>query len=187
MKKKIPLLGMYLLTFLIVCVVTFLTCACNGRAQWAKPESTVTQSDSMLVAQYVDRIVNPEFLTVKEVFEFRSKTVENAQVDSLILALPENILMNVATVVINKFGTATKRQIYDEYRANISVYENLPNNTSDTSNNAKNTASTDVEDPPTGVDKAVIEQVPSTTAYNFRDTVINGKKTRIETKTITYE
>lgn len=190
MKKKIPLLGMYLLTFLIVCVVTFLTCACSGRAPWAKPESTVTQSDSMLVAQYVDRIVNPEFLTVKEVFEFRSKTVENAQVDSLILALPENILMNVATVVINKFGTATKRQIYDEYRANMEVYTNLPQ--SSTENKPDTAPKPEANKTPTQMEDAqtrVVTEGPtgSVVSYNFKDSVINGKKAKVETKITTYE
>lgn len=181
-KTKIPLLGMYIITFLIACVITFLVSACNGRTPWSKPEPIEAQSDSILVAQYIDRVINPEFLTVKEIFEYRDKVLENAQVDSIILSLPENILTNVATVVLNKFGTATKRQIYDEYRANNDVYKNLPNSTASKSDNTA--TNTQVEDAQTGAEGSPKE---STVSYNFRDSVIDGKKARVETKVITYD
>ena len=98
--------------------------------------------------------------------------------------------MNVATVVINKFGTATKRQIYDEYRANMEVYTNLPQ--SSTENKPDTAPKPEANKTPTQMEDAqtrVVTEGPtgSVVSYNFKDSVINGKKAKVETKITTYE
>jgi hypothetical protein len=191
MKKKFPLIGVYLGMLLLLCIGLSVTCtSCKEKPSFFSNDDIESSNDSILVAQYIDRVANPEFLTVKEIFDFRGKMVENAQIDSLIISLPENVLMNVSTVVLNKFGTATKKELYDEYRANIEVYTNLPQSSSE--NKPDTAPKSEANKTPTQMEDAttrVVTEGPkeSVISYNFKDSVINGKKAKVETKIITYE
>lgn len=184
MKKKIPVIGAYLLGLLMVFVGITLTCSsCKEKPAFFGGDDSECESDSILVAQYIDRVSNPTFINIHEVLSFRDKLIENAAIDSLITALPEKTLTDVAGVVINKNGVATKKQIAEEYRANQQVYNNLPDKTTDI-NEPTAEKPTQTEAVQTRVVDAPVENAVK---YNYRDTVINGKKIRIETKTIEYE
>ena len=179
MKKKFPLIGAFLMSLLLVCVMLE---SCKNGPAWVDPAEPESASDSVLVAQYIDRVSNPTFINTNEVITFRNRLIENVSVDSLITALPEKTLVNVAGVVINKFGTATKLQIADEYRANRSVYENLPKIDTSPQQSITSKENTQMEDATTRVGTS-----PKVTSVTFRDTVINGKKYKVETKIAEYE
>lgn len=173
MKTKLSFLGTYILGVLaLVLVMSTILCSCDRVRTTVSDES---ESD-VLNKEYIEHITNPNFLTVNEVIEFTNRNRENAQIDSLLLSLPEPTLVNVASVVIKQCGVASKKQIYDEYNKNRSVYKNLPNQ--DTQQYAATNKETEV--PATRVEEDV------STVYNTRDTVINGRKCTIQTK-ITYE
>lgn len=184
MKTKLSFLGKYLLGVMaVVLIFTVTLCSCNKLSHRFNSDYGET-NDSVLVAQYINEITNPQFINPTEVMKYRCLQLENKEIDSLITSLPENILMNVATVLINKRGVATKSQIVDEYRANKSIYENLP----DAKNPDKSTPVTPTaqkEDVPvTTVDDTREEK---STTYNSRDTIIDGKRCTIQTKIIEYE
>lgn len=182
MKTKLSFLGKYLLGLCVVGImlisgITF--CSCDKFAKHDK--EILATNDSVLISQYINEISNPSFLTVSEVLSFKQNQLKNKEVDSLILSMPEDILTNVVSVVIKRCGVATKTQIADEYRANRSVYENLPKAA------PKTDQMSDAEE------TARVEDVPNTTVgtrqvnYNTKDTVIDGKRVTIETKTTQYE
>lgn len=141
----------------------------------------------MGVEQYVDSIMNPEFSELSEVLSEQNIMVGEAYTDSVFIHIPPEILRNVATVVLKR-GSATKNQIVMEYLANKDIYESLPppeekstSNDTPKNDNATKNNTTVTEAPQSGVESV------SETSFNYRDTVINGKKHRIETKTITYD
>lgn len=176
MKTKLSFLGKYLLGLVaFVMVFTVALCSCNKLSHRFNSDYGET-SDSVLISQYINEITNPQFINPIEVMKYRCRQLENKEIDSLITSLPENVLINVATVLINKNGITTKSQIIDEYRANRSIYENLP----DTKPSDKTTTVTNaqVEDVP--VTKVDTREETATT-YNSRDTIIDGKKCTIRT------
>lgn len=180
MKRKFPLIGVYIITFLIAMCTAVIMCACSTGNPW-KTDSSKTGADSALVAEYIDHVTNPEFVNVREVLDFRLRTIENYQVDSLIMAIPEDVLINVASVVLKKYGKVTKPDIAEEFRANQTVYNNLPSPQNSPIINNPTEQKTQLEAVPTRVEE------PSSSVTISKDTVINGKKYKIETKTIQYD
>lgn len=176
MKKKFPVMG-FLIGVLLALVATLSSCEqCSTLTMPATTSNEV--SDSVLVAQYIDRVVNPKFISVSEVVNFREKALISAETDSVFLGIPKETLVNVSSVVIKQFGTASKQQIVNEFQRNRAVYENLPNEAETTPSNIQPTE--DV--PATTVDKQ-----ESSVFFNIRDTVINGKKGKVEQKVTLYD
>lgn len=183
MKTKLSFLGKYILGLVaFVMVFTVALCSCNKLSHRFNDDYGES-SDSVLVTQYINEITNPQFINPTEVMKYRCKQLENKEIDSLITSLPAAVLINVATVLINKNGITTKSQIIDEYRANKSIYENLPDTKSVKPTIVTTNAQTE-DVPVTTVDDTREEK---STAYNSRDTTINGKRYTIQTKIIEYE
>lgn len=181
MKKKFPVMG-FLIGVLLALVATLSSCEqCSTLTMPATTSDEV--SDSVLVAQYIDRVVNPKFISVSEVVNFREKALISAETDSVFLGIPKETLVNVSSVVIKQFGTASKQQIVNEFQRNRAVYENLPNKAETTPSNIQPKETAQVEDvPATTVDKQ-----ESSVFFNIRDTVINGKKGKVEQKVTLYD
>lgn len=139
------------------------------------------ESIDSIVHTSLQQSVNPVFTDVDAVLVYRELEISGNQIDSLFLSLPTNILKNVATVVINKDGRATKLNIVHEYLANQQVYDNLasdnvlPLKKLESLSTMEESRATKVDSASTPVDEIT---------YRQHDTTLNGKpyKVTIEQK-----
>ena len=177
-KEKLRNLGRFLggyFVFLLLLIVTFMV-GCKN-APWSHPDNYDTANDSVLVAQQVEAIVNPQFTTVQEIVNFRQQTNEGFTVDSIFRAMPEQVLHNVAAVLIKKNGTVDKKSVVEEYRANSTVYDNLPATSLQSTN-----AATEVDLSATDLGSRRNESDVISTSYNYRTDTVNGKPVKIQIK-----
>lgn len=135
----------------------------------------------------VDETPQPTgFENLKAVIDYQQWLVESYTIDSVFRAMPVQVLTNVTQVLLNRQGPGFDiDEIVDEYRSHIDIYNNLESPVAlESSNNTNN-------------ENAVMEGQRATESdtndtikvgrvyYNFKDTVVNGKKARIITKTET--
>ena len=136
-------------------------------------------NDSVRIAELFENLSTPQFATVNEAVEYRNNVVLQDSIDAIFMALPEDVLINVASVLMKKnFATITKKDIVDEYARCRNVYDNLPTKAESKSTaNAQSVdlAATDLGDKPKD---SVIS-----TSYSFRTDTINGKPVRVKIKT----
>lgn len=177
MKKKIvTFLGGYILVLLLVAIGTIACCSLTGCDYFDRNNKTTV--DSIQVENYVDAIMNPTFVTVDEVLDFQEQLICNYQCDSVLKTISSKKLTDIATVAIKKHGVITKKDLVREYLNDQTVYDNLPNNV------VLQTTEQQTEQKEENVKQegAIYE-----TRYNYKDSVIDGKKVKIETKTVVYE
>lgn len=182
------------LTSLIAILMLSLTTtfsSCNGKTPWDKHENNRDElCDSALVAEYINRIVDPTFISSAEVIDFVTKVRENAEIDSVFIRIPSDVLVNVATVCIKNNGVTTKREIINELRKNKNIYMNLPapplpqQQTSQASSTSSdiNTTSND-----SNSGRPTIRNDDDLILYNTYDTIINSKKHKVVKKIEPYE
>lgn len=176
MKTKLSFIGTYFISLLLIAVGMFVLCSCDQLApQLAK---TTEQSDSVLFAQYIDRIVNPEFSSTSEILQFRQCKIKNAQIDSVFMSMDDETIRNVASVCLKRGSPITRKDLIDEYQKNSDIYQALPRSIEIAGK--KDTAP---EEP-----RVTQVGMPSETtiSVNLKDTIIEGKKYRIETKLVEY-
>jgi hypothetical protein len=135
------------------------------------------------VAAGVQNYVNPVFNTVDEVLTFRTNCLEGQAIDEAFNQMPESVLKNVASVCIKREGHVSKRAIVYEYRANSSIYNNLPSpdSTKTSSNTQVPSTSTAAGGQPYRPDTVPMNE----TKYNQHDTTIGGKTYKVHIKTET--
>lgn len=167
-------LGGYFVIALLLTVTVMVGCK---NAPWSNPNNYDTANDSVLVAQQVEAIVNPQFTTVQEIVDFRQQTNEGFTIDSIFRAIPEQVLHNVASVLIKKNGTVDKKSIVEEYRANSAVYDNLPATTQQPANTTQ-----EVDLNATDLGNRRSESDVISTSYQYRTDTINGKPVKIQIK-----
>lgn len=114
--------------------------------------------DSMLVEQRAETALDPSFIAVEDLIAYQSKLIEGYTLDSVFRAVPKDVLLNVSTVCLKKYGSINKKTIIDEINNNKDVYYNLPSPQPAVS-----------IDPPTD----------STLNKEIVDTVIDGKSVRL--------
>lgn len=148
-------------------------------------------NDSVQTEMSVDEYYS-SMESLSDVFVVKHDMLDNMYTDSVFLVIPDDVLSNVVGVLLKKTPSFTKRELVNEYMLNRQVYDNLPppvaevpiNNTTPQSTPilsiTQEGSTTVTEAPPTGVGK-------KTVSYSNKDTVIDGKRTEIETKTTTYE
>lgn len=175
MRRILKFLGTYIALTAIVIVGALQLSSCD-RMPW---NYDTAKSDSVLVAEQVEAIINPQFTTVQDIIEFRQRTDEGFVVDSIFRALPESVLSNVAAVLIKKDGSVDKKSIVKEYKANKGVYDNLPPAPISKTEATKDTVDLSSTDLGTRQsDKKVIS-----TSYTYRTDTVNGKPVKIQIKT----
>lgn len=141
-----------------------------------------TFDSSVVTAQVSDNSVKT-LTSLTDVFQLRQTMIDENRIDSTFLALPDGVLSNVVSVLLQRGGPVTKDEIINEYIAGRSVYDNLPPN---------NTQAPTVQSDATTTDPIAsvsLEKVGTTTVTEApqsgvvekesppsRDTVINGKK-----------
>lgn len=167
-------LGVYMIALTLAVVGACTLTSCDKLVSY--PDNYDTANDSVLVAQQVEAIANPVFETVKEVILYRYQADQGAKIDSIFSALTDEQVKNVSTVVINRDGCATKKSIVEEYRANNTVYDNLP-----TASQSAN-VSQKVDLSSTDLGNRRDESDVISTSYQYRTDTINGKPVKIQTK-----
>lgn len=167
MRRKIPLIGAYLIALLIACVCTIGMCtSCD---HFKKDDLKSDVDDSLNISELIYEYNNPVFESVTDVLDYKQEQEERQTLDSFVTNISENKLIAISSVLFKRGDRVTIRQLYHEYLCNKSVYDNLPPVTI----NAKDT--TVMEEPPTRVESSESKEKTPTTI----DTTINGQKLTI--------
>lgn len=117
------------LNFLLACVgVVVLSCVSSlGYNYYMESDKTSTEDTLQQVVQFeqmLTQTADPKFTSVDDVFQFYERQVEIKSIDSVFLAIPPDALRNIAQVIIGNKGSATKKDIVDEFRQRYrSVYQ----------------------------------------------------------------
>lgn len=174
MKRKFSLLGAYLISVLLLCIGITTMCACSRESGKQKQESV--KKDAKIVAEKT--IVKLGEISIEDVgdaIRLQQQLNENYAIDSAIRTMPGHALTNVTSVVLKKNKRATVNTLVEEYFNNRQIYDNLPSATA----------------PPASKEGEPVTKVnvPDETviSINMRDTIIDGKKYRVDTKLIRYE
>lgn len=171
-------------SILVSLVVSFCALFMSGYVlsqQNAKPEKGSVQYEYVdsLAKISVQNAVNPLFDNVDDVLSFRAKSVEGALIEDEFNNLPEETLKTVAGVIIKREGHASRRSIVYEYRANRSVYDNLP---STAAQQTGDTTGASAGGMPYSQDTTSIKNPPTEVRYSQHDTVIGGKTYKAKKK-----
>lgn len=166
MKKG--LLKMCICTILAMVLAVCYSCKNKG-ALWETEDCT----DSVFVADYIEEVINPQFVSTEEINLFQDRLLEEYNVDKEFRDMSKATLFNVATVCLKNSVFVTKADIVKEYRANRSVYDALDNKT------PKDTIPvTQADSPPE----------PNQIEYRFETDTVDGKPIKVKIKTEkTYE
>lgn len=158
--------GFLLKAALLLTVMLFTSC---DKLKFSGEEE-IDPLDSAALATCVDAVVNPTFASTAEVIDYQTEFIRQYQVDEIFRSLPQQKLLQVATVVINQQFCCSKRDIVEEYVRNRAVYDNLPE--------AENGISTQLQSSSTDTDtgdkdrrRSPQDELPE--AIN-KDTVRNG-------------
>lgn len=135
-------------------------------------------ADSTMIAERVEAIINPQFSSVDELIEFRQQTEVGYAIDSTFRVIPEDVLKNVAEVMLKKGVIITKKSVVEEYRAHNGVYDNLPVQPSTEIKDSTKSIDLNATDLGTRQDK---EDVFSTT-FRFITDTIDGKPVKVQIK-----
>lgn len=137
-------------------------------------EEEIDPLDTAAMATCVDAVVNPTFASATEVVDYQTEFIRQYQVDEVFRAMPQQKLLQVATVCINQQFCCSKRDIVEEYIRNRAVYDNLPEAENGISTQLQVLPSSSSADTDTGdKDRRRSPQDESPEAIN-KDTVRNG-------------
>ena len=155
MKHSIWHLAIYTIAVAVAFVMLLHVTSCNGRTD----ESQSASVDSVVVAEQIEGIVNPQFDNVSAVLTYKDELSTSEYEDSVFRQMSPTMVFNIATVVINRDGFATKTSIVKEYEHGKQIYDGLPRNIPDSLTHPNQISS----------------------EISTKDTMINGKKVRIKT------
>ena len=169
---------------LLVATVGIMFLASCDKFGVKSPGDNYDTADSVQVAEYVTSVVNPTMLDVTEALSLKNHMLEAQAIDSAFLSLPDNTIKNVVTVLLKKNSFVRKKDIVEAYRANKSIYDNLPTDTK----------ATTVDKSATDLGSRQQTKTDSTTpggtgniisnSYSFRTDTVAGKPVRIKIQTI---
>ena len=173
-----------LLSLMLFTVMGIILLGSCERLGIKSPGDNYDTSDSVNWAEYVNSVVNPTMLDVTEALSLKNRMLEQQAIDSAFLSLPDNTIRNVVTVLLKKNTVIRKKDIVEAYRANKSIYDNLPLDTkaSDVDKTAtdlgvrqnnKNDSSN-----PGGTSNVI------SNSYSFRTDTVAGKPVRVKIQTI---
>lgn len=161
-------LGVYLLT--AIGALALLT-SCDRLRH--RPDNYDVANDSIKIAEAVDAVTNPQFISVMDIVEYRENHNTQLEIDSVFFSLPASTIQNVASVLFKKNKTSiTKMDIVEEFRRCRSVYENLPEQVTRT-----------VSKDSSAVDKTATDLGQRKTTKTTKDTVIDGKAMKLIVET----
>ena len=161
--------------FVIVLAAILTVIACVTSCDKAK-ELVNTEEKTV---ETIEEYLNPTFDDVNVLLTYRDVLSKEHQMDSVFLTLPEPVLKNVVTVLLNKYGETTREDVVNEYVKNKEIYDNL--------RTPPLPSTTEANDSADKIINGLVQESHQKTRavmYEFKDSIINGKKVRIK---ITHE
>ena len=161
--------------FVIVLAAILTVIACVTSCDKAK-ELVNTEEKTV---ETIEEYLNPTFDDVNVLLTYRDVLSKEHQMDSIFLSLPEPVLKNVVTVLLNKYGETTREDVVNEYVKNKEIYDNL--------RTPPLPSTTEANDSADKIINGLVQESHQKTRavmYEFKDSIINGKKVRIK---ITHE
>lgn len=160
-------LGVYLLT--AIGALALLT-SCDRLRH--RPDNYDVANDSIKIAEAVDAVTNPQFISVMDIVEYRENHQYQVEIDSVFFSLPASTIQNVASVLFKQNRTSIgKKEIVEEFKRCRNVYENLPAESKITPKDSS------------AVDKTATDLGQRKTTKTTRDTVIDGKAMKLVVET----
>lgn len=148
---------------LILGLVGITTLSSCDKGQYPATQDYVDNAVQVAVQQLTEDI---EFKSVQEVLDYRAKLLEEEDIDGVFRSIPQQLIGEVAGVLLKRGATCTKKSIVIEYNNHSDVYDNLSN-------------TTPVEDdPPQAIPEPKPDSITPPTPTT-KDTVIDGKKAKI--------
>ena len=174
-----------LITLLLAFMLPPLVVSCDNAV--SHRTAVYKDDDAYYVKEVIQTYLCPTFDNVQSVLDFRSKMQKEMHYDSVFLAMPEQVLQDVANVLIARQNNVCMETIVNEYLTYRSIYDNLqPPDTSitlDSNISTKDDNITDAEDNsiPDTEDRRITKVI--STSYQYRTDTINGKPVKIRIKT----
>lgn len=166
MKKKLVIVLAAILT-VIACVTS-----CDKAKELVNTEEKTVET--------IEEYLNPTFDDVNVLLTYRDVLSKEHQMDSIFLSLPEPVLKNVTTVLLNKYGETNQEDVVNEYVKNKEIYDNLRTPPLPSTNETNDSTDKIIN----GLVRESGAQKTRAVMYEFKDSIINGKKVRIK---ITHE
>lgn len=117
MKRFMQILGC-ITGVLLLSIVSSLGVYNYMEEHYPRVEDTQASSVPTSTEELVTQVLNPIMTSVDEIVQFRMMLAESEIYDSIFMSVPTDILVNISQVVIGKYGTATKKDIAEEYLQN---------------------------------------------------------------------
>lgn len=182
-REKLRNFGKFLGVYLLTAIGALMLLVSCDRLQH-RPDNYDVANDSIKIAEAVQNAVDPHFISVADIVEYRENHQFQLEIDSVFFSLPSATVQNVASVLFkSNRDVITKKDIVEEFKQCRNIYEKLPT-THDISKPDSSAKLQSIDR--TGTDLGT--RPSKMTRKTTQDTVINGKpmKVIIET-TETYE
>lgn len=153
--------AMYTIAIIVAFVLALHLTSCESRSGAA----VRAEQDSIRVTEQIKDFVDPRFDNISEVLSYKDELNTNEYEDSVFRSLPSTTVYNIATVVINRDGHATKTSIVKEYEKAKEIYDGLPKSI------------------PDSIIHPIEVNGHKSAEITSKDTMIGGKKAHIKTVT----
>lgn len=100
--------------------------SCDAAKEWFNPPKVETTQIEEIVASEIEAAVNPVMCTLPEVLVYQTNMTKEYSDNEVFCKMPQDVLVNVATVCLKAGATVTKKEIVEEYVKNRQIYDNLP-------------------------------------------------------------
>lgn len=169
--------------FIALLVVMLYTAVClqscnQDRRLLTKAKAVL--SDSMYIPEQIDAYMNPSFSSTAEVQIFKQKIMDDIHVEDMFYSIPEDVMVNVATVCLKKKPRITAKDIVAEYEANRTIYDNLPSQES--SITELQAYPEDVPSKPDKIDEDLLKEKQKkagTVSYRYEKDTVDGKPVKV--------
>lgn len=159
----------FILTMLVTAMLFTSMYSCEN-IPW---QQTTQEDDSTQIVESTTDVWNfttPTFTNVESVLQYQSDLVQQALTDSIFRQLSTKTITDVVTVCLKNHSSITIKDIVTEFIANHNIYSNLPQNT--TTLDVQTTHPTPTEN--------FIKPVPPDISQLEKDTIINGRKIKMQ-------
>ena len=172
-----------LLSLMLLFATTVILVSCK-QLGINSPGDNYDTSDSVQVAEYVNRAVNPSIMDVTEALSLKQQMLEKQSIDSAFVSLSDATIRNVVSVLLKKNSFIHKKDIINEYRRCQNVYDNLP---TDPKADSVDKTGTDLGTRQSGGNDSANPPGSSNVISNnfsFRTDTVAGKPVRVKIQTI---
>ena len=170
MKRFLNFVGCLLVTLLVLT-------SCDKIKEYNTPSV-----EKPSISEYIEEAINPLMTSVDEVMIYQAKMAEECMVNDIFCDMSQEMVRNIATVLIKQHGSVTKKDIVMEYQTNPQIYDNLPSVGQPSPENPQPAPDTPATKP------ELPNLPPPSTIIKTEDDTVNGIPVIVTTKTEkTYE